>query len=152
VYCRRELPLSSIDDDDDKNYASSLLSSLFFIVLGLKNQNQAQAPSPCIYRGDIGRRNHGYHQTVPMAAMVLPTRMCIIMVKKVAAGCGSSESKLYVGCIVLFVLEPTWELIRDFKKRSGLDRYTLSPVKVTLNRKIGKTQEATLQYNWISFR
>ena len=76
---------------EEKNYASSLLSRLFFIVLGLKNQNQAQAPSPCIHRGDIGRRNHGYHQTVPMAAMVLPTRMCIIMVKKVAAGCGSSE-------------------------------------------------------------
>ena len=56
-----------------------------------------------------------------MAAMVLPTRMCIIMVKKVAAGRvparGSSESKLYVGCIVLFVLEPTWELIRDQKKK-----------------------------------
>ena len=88
--------MSSIDDDDDIFYASSLISSLFFIVLGLKNQNQAQAPSLCIHRGNT---------------------------------CGSSESKLYVGCIVLFVLEPTWELIRDLKKRSGLDRYTLSPVK-----------------------
>ena len=56
------------------------------MVLGLKNQNQAQAPSPCIHRGDIGQGNHGYHQTMAMAAMVLPTQMCIIMVKKVAAG------------------------------------------------------------------
>ena len=85
VYCRREIPLSSIDDDDDddNNYASSLLSSLNLIVLGLITPNQAQAPLPCIHRGDIGRRNHGYHQTVAMVAMVLPTRMCIIMVKKV---------------------------------------------------------------------
>ena len=58
-----------------------------------------------------------------MVAMVLPTRMCIIMVKKVAAGRvparGSSESKLYIGCIVLLVLELTWELIPDLKKKIG---------------------------------
>ena len=67
MYCRRKIPLSSIDDDDDNNYASSLLSSLILIVLGLITPN-----------------HHGYHQTVAMTAMVLPTEMCIIMVKKVA--------------------------------------------------------------------
>ena len=40
VYYRHEIPLSSIDDDDS-NYASSLLSSLTLIVLGLITPNQA---------------------------------------------------------------------------------------------------------------